>query len=80
MVRVSIRQEFGIDEGRTLSVVDDIARKSPVIIEMTMSVGVNRMLGQDQAESKEQHLTGFVNDGSKRVGQDALECDQAFPN
>ena len=40
MVRVSIRQEFGLDEGRTLSVVEDIARKSPVIIEMTMSIGV----------------------------------------
>ena len=34
------RQEFGFDEGRTLSVVEDIARKSPVIIEMTISIGV----------------------------------------
>ena len=40
MVRLSIRQEFGIGEGRTLSVVDDIAKKSPVIIEMTISIGV----------------------------------------
>ena len=36
-----ICQEFGIVDGRTLSVVSDIARKSPVIITMTMSMGVN---------------------------------------
>ncbi len=37
-----ICQEFGVPDGRTLSVLKDIARKSPVIIMMTMSIGVNR--------------------------------------
>jgi hypothetical protein len=36
-----ILHEFGVVDGRTLSVVNDIARKSPVIITMTMSIGVN---------------------------------------
>jgi hypothetical protein len=35
-VNLPIRQLFGWAEGRTLSVVDDIARKSPVIIEITI--------------------------------------------
>ena len=38
------------------------------------------MLGQYQAETKKEYLPGFVNDGSQRIGQDALECDSAFPN
>ena len=33
-------QEFGIGDARTLSVVNDMARKSPVIITMTISIGV----------------------------------------
>jgi hypothetical protein len=36
----AILQEFGIVDGRTLSVVNDIARKSPVIITITISMGV----------------------------------------
>jgi hypothetical protein len=39
-VRSPIFQVFGFDEGTTLSVVDDIARKSPVIIEITTSIGI----------------------------------------
>jgi len=33
-------QEFGIGDGRTLSVVNAMAKKSPVIIAMTISMGV----------------------------------------
>ena len=36
-----ICHEFGIADGRTLSVVSDMARKSPVIITMTISMGVS---------------------------------------
>ena len=39
-VILPISHEFGFPDGRTLSVVSDIARKSPVIITMTMSIGV----------------------------------------
>jgi len=39
-VILPICQEFGVFEGRTLSVVKDMARKSPVIITMTISIGV----------------------------------------
>ena len=35
---------------------------------------------RNEAESEKQHLPGFVNDGSQGVGQDALECDPAFPD
>ena len=36
-----MRQAFGDGDGSTLSVVDDIARKSPVIIAITISIGVS---------------------------------------
>ena len=39
-VILPICQEFGIFDGRTLSVVSDMARKSPVIMTTTMSMGV----------------------------------------
>jgi hypothetical protein len=41
MVRLSIRQTFGIGDGRTMSVAADIARESPVRINSTISVGVS---------------------------------------
>lgn len=40
-VRLPMCQAFGIGEGRTLSVVKAVVRKSPVIITMTISDGVN---------------------------------------
>ena len=39
-VSLPMLQAFGFCEGRTLSVVNDIERKSPVIITMTISMGV----------------------------------------
>ena len=41
IVILPILHALGIVDGRTRSVVNDIARKSPVIITMTMSIGVN---------------------------------------
>ena len=40
MVRLPIRQAFGAGDGRTLSVVSDMPRKSPVIMIRTISSGV----------------------------------------
>ena len=40
IVILPICHEFGIFDGRTLSVVRDIARKSPVTMTMTISMGV----------------------------------------
>ena len=40
IVKLPMRHAFGIGDGRTLSVVNDIARKSPVIITITISSGV----------------------------------------
>jgi pyruvate/2-oxoacid:ferredoxin oxidoreductase beta subunit len=40
-VRLPTRQTFGCGEGVTLSVVRDMARKSPTSINTTMSVGVS---------------------------------------
>ena len=40
IVNLPIRQALGSGEGRTLSVVNDIPRKSPVIMMMTISIGV----------------------------------------
>jgi len=42
VVKRPMRQAFGIGDGRTLSVVKDMERKSPVIITMT-TAGQNRM-------------------------------------
>jgi len=39
VVKRPMRQAFGIGDGRTLSVVKDMERKSPVIITMTISSG-----------------------------------------
>jgi hypothetical protein len=66
-----MRQAFGIFDGRTLSVVDDIARKSPVIIERTTSIGV-------RIDSEKENLPRLVNDGSQRIGEDALERHPAL--
>ena len=41
VARLPIRHAFGIGDGRTLFVVNDMARKSPAIITMTISNGVN---------------------------------------
>ena len=40
IVRLPMRQTFGIGDGRTLSVANDMERKSPVIMTMTISSGV----------------------------------------
>jgi hypothetical protein len=40
IVRLPMRQPFGSGEGRTLSVVNDMPRKSPAIITMIISMGV----------------------------------------
>ena len=40
IVKLLMRQALGLGDGTTLSVVDDMDRKSPVIIEMTISIGV----------------------------------------
>ena len=40
IVNLPIRQALGNGDGRTLSVVNDIPRKSPVIMMMTISIGV----------------------------------------
>ena len=40
VVKLPMRHAFGIGDGRTLSVVNDMERKSPVIITMTISSGV----------------------------------------
>jgi len=40
-VILPICQELGVVDGRTRSVVKDMARKSLVVITMTMSIGVN---------------------------------------
>ena len=40
MVRFPMRQAFGIGDGRTLSVVVDMPRKSPAIMIRTISNGV----------------------------------------
>ena len=40
IVNLPMRHAFGIGDGRTLSVVNDIERKSPVTITMTISSGV----------------------------------------
>ena len=40
LVVFPICHEFRIGDGRTLSVASDMARKSPVIITMTISMGV----------------------------------------
>lgn len=39
-VNLPIRQAFGIGDGRTLSVVNDMPRRSPVSMIMTMNIGV----------------------------------------
>ena len=50
IVILPIFQEFGRSEGRTLPVVKDMARKSPVTMTITMSNGVRtRLSGHDQA-------------------------------
>ena len=41
VVRFPTRQMFGAGDGVTLSVVSDMARKSPTTIRMTMSNGVS---------------------------------------
>ena len=41
LVRLPICQTLGAPEGCTLSVVTDIPRKSPVIMMITMSIGVS---------------------------------------
>jgi hypothetical protein len=40
LVILPICQELGVFDGRTLSVASDIARKSPVTITITISMGV----------------------------------------
>ena len=40
IVKLPMRHAFGVGDGRTLSVVNDMARKSPVTITMTISSGV----------------------------------------
>ena len=51
-----MRHAFGIGDGRTLSVVNDMERKSPVTITMTISNGSqDRVPGHDQADDQEQH-------------------------
>ena len=40
IVKLPMRHVFGVGDGRTLSVVKDMERKSPVIITMTISSGV----------------------------------------
>ena len=40
IVRLPTRQALGMGDGRTLSVVMDIPRKSPVIMMITINIGV----------------------------------------
>ena len=79
IVRLPMRQAFGVGDGRTLSVVNDMPRKSPVIMMMTISKRrQDRVPGHDQADRQEQHLHDLLGDGVQRIGQDALERHAAF--
>ena len=40
IVKLPMRHAFGVGDGRTLSVVNDMERKSPVTMTMTISSGV----------------------------------------
>ena len=61
-----IRQTFGAGEGRTLSVVNDIARKSPMTISSTISSGVSTAWpGHQQPGDQKQQRDDLLRDRSK---------------
>ena len=75
-----MRHEFGVGDGRTLSVVNDMERKSPVTITITISRGVeDRVPGHDQADDQKQHRHNLLDDGVQRVGLYVLEGLFALP-
>ena len=79
IVRLPICHAFGAADGRTLSVVSDMPRKSPVIMIKTISKRrQDRMAGHEQADRQKQHLHGFLGDGVQRVAEDALKRNSPF--
>ena len=78
-VRLPIRHAFGVGDGRTLSVVNDMARKSPVIITITISNGVRIACPvMIRPTTRNSTVTIFLVIDVQRVGQDALERDPSF--
>ena len=79
IVKLPMRQAFGIGDGRTLSVVNDMERKSPVIITMTISSGVRIACPvMIRPSDQEEHRHDLLDDGVQRIGQDALERYSPF--
>jgi hypothetical protein len=73
------RQWRRVGDGRTLSVVNDMPRKSPVIMMITVSRGVRIACPvMVRPKAKKKHLDDYLGEGVQRVGQYALKRHSPF--
>ena len=79
IVKLPMRHAFGIGDGRTLSVVNAMARKSPAIMISTISNGVRIACPVMIRPTPGTAPSRLLGDRVQRIGLDALERSRDLP-